>query len=653
MDARLRKALLSHFAISADQLNDVERIFEEDKPNFIPRMIEEGYVRSTEFFRALANEMGWKYYDRSSLIQRKDLAKLLPYSYLKRHGVFPVEQTDDRIVLATSNPFDNRPIQEIQAILGGRYKVEIAISDPSAISESLNEAYREIHKLQAIGELYYRSPEESAYKVLSSWQRKFILILALALAVWFVVDYPSSLIVIFSTLNILYFCVNPVKFYISLRGFMGSRRLLHISRRQFEALRDEDLPVYTILIPLFREAKVLPKLLQNIMKLDYPKERLDVKLILEEDDEETLGEVKRLGLLGGQVGSGSEKGRAGKLGCEVVLVPKADIRTKPRACNFALKRALGDLCVIYDAEDNPDPDQLKKVVMAFSRPMFCDHCGQRLPKDARTCDRCGRATERALGLEYVCLQCRLNFYNPGQNILTRWFALEYSYWFDYYLSGLDWVGGPIPLGGTSNHFRTEALKEIGGWDPYNVTEDADIGIRIARRKLRTAIVNSYTFEEANSKLWSWIKQRSRWHKGYAQTYLVHMRHPKKLLEELGIKSFLVFQLTFGGNIFLPLVNPVLWAVTILSFLSPGAFQFLFFPMISFMCMINLLIGNVVYILLHLGPAILTRNKSAIPFGILVPFYWVLISVGAWRGTIQLLTKPFYWEKTTHGLYQLG
>jgi len=656
----LRKIFLGNKLVTEKEFQEIQRIFAENRADFIPRIVRSGYVKSGQLYRVLAKEMGLKYYDRDMLRERQELAKLFPYTYLRKNSLFPVEYGENRIIFATSNPFESSSAQHFKDLLGGKYEVKMAVSDPSTILASLEEAYREIHAYQAVKELYYRSPEESAYMVLSKGQRQFIVLAIVLFAVWFLVDYPSSFIFIFSLLNTAYFCVNPVKFYISLRGFRGSRRSLSVSNEDIRALLDEHLPSYTILIPLYKEAKVFPKLFRNIAQLDYPKEKLDVKFILEEDDGETIEEAKRLGLLGeklrdntvgsqrserlakfygqcgkppiGKIGYCDQRGQEilqaelpSELNYELVIVPNADIKTKPRACNYALKKATGEFCVIYDAEDDPEPDQLRKAVYGFS----------------------------IVDKEVVCLQARLNFYNPDQNMITRWFALEYSYWFDYYLSGLDWVGGPIPLGGTSNQFRTEALKEVGGWDPYNVTEDADLGTRISRRKLKTAMLNSYTYEEANSNFWNWIRQRSRWNKGYVQTYLVHMRHPLKILKELGLKSFLVFQLTFGGNIFLPLVNPILWIVTILSLLFPGTLQFLFFQPIALICMINLIVGNAVYILLHMGPAILTKNKKAIPYALLIPLYWMMISLAAWRGATQLITKPFYWEKTAHGLSSTG
>jgi cellulose synthase/poly-beta-1,6-N-acetylglucosamine synthase-like glycosyltransferase len=654
------------------------------------------------FFQDLAKELGLPFVGRERLKGFEDLAVIMPYGLLKENLILPLEISPERAKIATANPLNAELFSLLEGILGR--KVEICVSSIEAIEEAIDKGYERIHKYRALKDLHYRSPDDSAFMVLYPWQRLFIIGSSLVFIILFIVNYPASFILIFSIINIIYFCINPVKFYISLKGFLGSRRAIHVSDEDVAGIHGERLPVYTILIPLYKEAQILPNIIRNIRKMDYPPDRLDVKILIEEKDSETLEEAKRLGLLGEEfqtkivlpftarvstgvqgVGKPSQSMRVidsngivvGKVDgfvsgdglpeallivkdesgrqmeipygfvksvrdvvllregvdrliemnrdllriFDLIVVPEADIMTKPRACNYGLLRATGDYCVIFDAEDDPEPDQLKKAVVAFQR----------------------------LGREFVCLQSHLNFYNPKVNLLTRFFSLEYSYWFDHYLNGLDKVGAPLPLGGTSNHFRTKSLRELGGWDPYNMTEDADLGVRISRRGLRTAMLNSYTFEEANSKLWNWIRQRSRWNKGYIQTYLVHMRHPRRLIRELGWKRFLFFQLTFGGNIFLPLVNPMLWAVTILTLLFPGIFQFLFFYPIVYICIFNLVIGNLVYILLHLGPIIIKKNYTSIPLAFAIPLYWVLISVGAWKGAIQLVTRPFYWEKSDHGL----
>jgi len=603
-----------------------------------------------EFFKDLAKELALPFIGKGQV--KSELAATMPYSLLKENLVIPLEISTDNVKIVTSNPLNRKFFSELERTFGS--KVELHVASVEAIEEALEQGYEEIHKHRALRELHYRSPDESAYRVLYPWQRYLIIGLLLFVLIVFVVNYPASFILVFLVINVIYFCVNPAKFYVSFRGFKGSRRAVHVSEGEVKKLDENSLPLCTILIPVYREAKILPHILENISKLDYPKDKLDVKILMEEKDKETLSEAERLGLLNGR------KERHSPLYCfrcgrmlvpkaiycdrcgtpvtdevitsseqffrifDAVIVPDADIKTKPRACNYGLLKAKGEYCVIYDAEDDPEPDQLKKAAIAFSRA----------------------------GKDCVCLQSRLNFYNPKKNLLTRWFSLEYSYWFDYYLEGLDHVGAPIPLGGTSNHFRTEELRKLGGWDPYNVTEDADLGVRISRRKLKTVMLDSYTFEEANSRLWNWVRQRSRWNKGYVQTYLVHMRHPRKVIKDMGWRQFFFFQLTFGGNIFLPLVNPLLWAVTLLTLLIPGVFQFLFFYPIAYVCIFNLVVGNLVYILLHLGPYILKKNYTSIPLAIIIPLYWILISIGAWRGTTQLITRPFYWEKTEHGLSEL-
>ena len=576
------------------------------------------------FFRELAKRLGLPYVEAEQLEYRQDLATVLPYSVLTEHLTIPLEVSKEKASIATANPLNREFFSLIKSILKVR-KLKIYVTSIENIIATVENGYNKIHDYRALKELYYRSPEDSAHKVLYPWQRNTVIGLSLLTFLLFIVSYPASFIFIFSVINIIYFIVNPIKFYVSFRGFRGSRRSVRVSSDEVKALDETTLPTYTILVPIYREAKVLPHILKNIYKMDYPKNKLDVKILMEENDEETIGEARRLGLFGEPEelieSMTPEEYKEFLKTFDAVIVPDAPIKTKPRACNFGLLRAKGEYCVIYDAEDDPEPDQLKKAVIAFSR----------------------------LGEDYVCLQSRLNFYNPKENLLTRWFSLEYSFWYDYYLEGLDYVGAPLPLGGTSNHFRTSALRKLGGWDPYNVTEDADLGVRISKRKMSTAMLNSYTFEEANSKLWNWIRQRSRWNKGYIQTYLVHMRHPRKLVKELGWKGFFFFQLTFGGNIFLPLVNPLLWAVTLSTILFPGAFQFLFYYPLVYICIVNLVIGNTVYILLHLGPYVLKKNYTSIPLALIIPVYWVLISVGAWKGTIQLIRKPFYWEKTDHGI----
>ncbi|HEV7460718.1 MAG TPA: glycosyltransferase family 2 protein, partial [Solirubrobacteraceae bacterium] len=307
-------------------------------------------------------------------------------------------------------------------------------------------------------------------------------------------------------------------------------------------------------------------------------------------------------------------------------VPDAEPRTKPKACNVGLFLARGDLLVIYDAEDRPEPDQLRKAVAAFEEA----------------------------GEKTVCVQARLRYWNVRTNLLTRMFGLEYGYWFGAMLPGLDRLGLPIPLGGTSNHFRVDALRGLGGWDPHNVTEDADLGLRAAVEGYRVGVIDSDTDEEACAQVRPWIRQRTRWIKGYMQTALVHTRSPRRLIRQVGIVDSVGFLLLIAGTPLTFLLAPFLWVGTAawygfgephLPLVDSGLFWGI--------ALFDLIVGNVIMIVLNVIAAVRDRGWRWAPFALLNPFYWVLHSVAAWRALIQLVRNPFYWEKTPHGLDQGG
>jgi len=372
-------------------------------------------------------------------------------------------------------------------------------------------------------------------------------------------------------------------------------------------IRDADWPVYTVLIPLYHEAAIVADLLSALGRLDYPRDKLDVKWLIEEDDEDTALAIRLLTL---------------PRWIEVVVVPKGEPRTKPRACNEGLQDARGEFTVVFDAEDRPEPDQLKKAVAIFRRS----------------------------GDSIVCLQAKLNYYNPDENLLTRWFTLEYTTWFDLYLPGLHTLKAPIPLGGTSNHFRTSALRGLDGWDAWNVTEDCDLGLRLARAGYETHIMDSTTWEEAVSRLGPWIRQRSRWTKGYWQTLLANTRAPLHAFRELGAwKLFQVF-LVVAGQVFSLLLAPVSWILL-------GVWAFMPWPLFHpeapwtlalFVVFLFMLLCNVLFVVIHTLGAWQRKQYWLTKTALLLPFYWILMGIGAWRGMLQHLWAPFKWEKTPHG-----
>ncbi len=206
----------------------------------------------------------------------------------------------------------------------------------------------------------------------------------------------------------------------------------------------------------------------------------------------------------------------------------------------------------------------------------------------------------------------------------------------------------MPLGGTSNHFRIAALRAIHGWDPFNVTEDADIGIRLARRGYRVRTFDSTTFEEAPNDLANWLRQRSRWQKGYMQTWLVHMRHPLVLLRSEGPLGFLGFQLFIGGTFVSAFLSPILWAVAAALLLAG--------PRLAgseHLCVWCLVLGNGFYVALAMLGVSRRGWFALAPYGVLAPAYWMLISLAFFRAFRQILSRPFYWEKTRHGVSRLA
>jgi cellulose synthase/poly-beta-1,6-N-acetylglucosamine synthase-like glycosyltransferase len=392
-------------------------------------------------------------------------------------------------------------------------------------------------------------------------------------------------------------------------ALVGSRFELHqaVTRDELKEVVNEELPIYTILLPVYKEDKLIKKLIWNLQSIDYPREKLDIKLLIEEDDDKTLNAVRNLDF---------------PAIFEVIVVPFHMPKTKPKACNYGLHFAKGKYLTIYDAEDIPDTDQLKKVVTMFNK----------LPSN------------------YICIQSALNYYNRNENFLTRMFTLEYSYWFDYMLPGLDTLDIPIPLGGTSNHFKLDNLVELGAWDPFNVTEDADLGVRAYAKGYKIAVINSTTYEEANNEPFNWIRQRSRWIKGYMQTYLVHMRDPIALWKKLGWKGFLGFSFFIGATPLTFLVYPFLLGIFISYVVFDlSSIRTLFPDWVLFMSIFNLMVGNILMIYINMMAVFKRRYYELILFSIANPVYWLMHSIAAFKGLYQLIVKPFYWEKTDHGL----
>ncbi len=369
------------------------------------------------------------------------------------------------------------------------------------------------------------------------------------------------------------------------------------------------LPVYTIIVALYREAAAVEGLVAGLRELNYPPEKLDIKFVTEADDLETGIALARL-----------------ELGApfEVITSPAAGPRTKPKALNAALAFARGTFTAVYDAEDRPEPEQLRRVLDVFL----------------------------STGDDLACVQASLTIDNTADHWLARLFTAEYAAQFDLFLPGLAALELPLPLGGSSNHFRTAVLRKVGTWDPYNVTEDADLGVRLARFGYRSTVARSSTYEEAPVQYGAWLRQRTRWFKGWMKTWLVHMRSPRRLFADLGLMGFISFQLVVGGSVLAALIHPLILAGFVYTYVAGlpflGTEGTLPTLLAALYCTV---LGAGYFTSIFLGYRGLARRnlRSSACRLALVPLHWLLLSLAAWRALLQLMRAPQHWEKTEHGL----
>lgn len=434
----------------------------------------------------------------------------------------------------------------------------------------------------------------------------FLLLAAMALVAF---TYPADAWkILLVACNLFYLFTLAIKLEFYRQGSAANREQgKHETtlKQALATLHNDELPLYSILVPLYGESEqVMARLIASLNAIDYPKEKLDIKLICEADDVETLRALKSL---------------HPPQTMEIIAVPPSLPRTKPKACNVALSYVRGEYTVIYDAEDAPAPDQLKRACIMF----------------------------RDGSENLACLQASLGYYNRNENILTQLFSIEYSALFSLLLPGLERMRLPIPLGGTSNHLKTAALRAVGGWDAFNVTEDADLGIRLHYFGYKTCTLPSLTLEESPIALGAWMKQRTRWIKGYIQTWLVYMRDSGELKRRLGRFSYYGFQFFIGAPAITFLLAPIFWATFIVSLL--GLLGEPLSPPLQVMCAISFIGGA-------LGNWLFARKVMQLEGWeymrrafMLYPLYWLLHSAAAGRALWQLITAPHYWDKTRHGV----
>ncbi len=380
--------------------------------------------------------------------------------------------------------------------------------------------------------------------------------------------------------------------------------------QDYTLLSDAELPIYSVLVPLYQESKIFPELKSYLEKIEYPIEKLDIILLLEADDERTIKTVTK------------HLRRYNPFNIKQLIVPVSFPRTKPKVLNVGLNYIKGQYCVIFDAEDRPEPTQLKKAASYFA--ILPSHIG--------------------------ALQAKLSYHNSKKTyFVTRMFTLEYDIWFNHFLQGLIALKLPIPLSGTSTHMKTKDILKIGGWDSYNVTEDCDLGIRLNAAGYDTLILDSVTYEESVSKISVWIKQRTRWLKGYLQTLITHLRNPEQAYKIFGLYRMLGIYALVGGQVFSALLHPIcllFYCLNFLNYVPAPLYMSLEYRFILYFLMVT---GFLLPIIQACMTCMVTKKDyHLILFAVLHHVYWLFAGYAAYRAVWQLLRCPFKWEKTPHG-----
>lgn len=369
-------------------------------------------------------------------------------------------------------------------------------------------------------------------------------------------------------------------------------------------LADADLPHYTVLVPLRDEAGMVPQLFSALGALDYPAEKLDIVLLVESTSPETIA----------MAAACLHDARF-----ELFVIPDAPPHTKPKALDYVLPLVRGEHVVVFDAEDIPARNQLRRAAERF-----------------------------AAHPEIDCLQAELRIDNGAETWLTALFAGEYAGLFTLLLPWLAQHDLPLPLGGTSNHFRTSALRAVGGWDAFNVTEDADLGVRLARMRSRTGTLAVATAEEAPIRLGAWMRQRTRWMKGWMQTFLVHNRHPIQFRRDIGWRGWVFFQIYVGSLIASSLIHTV-FALTIAVQIALSGIGWLRLSDIwDGLYLLVLVIGYGGAFGIALAGLARQGKLELAVFQLLLPIYWLLHAIAAVRAASELITRPYFWSKTRHG-----
>ena len=473
------------------------------------------------------------------------------------------------------------------------------ICAPSDLARAIERCRSAGAMRDAVHGLYETDPTASARSLTTGWQG-----FAVSSALWFA--FTMLLVAPFAFLLGLHVVLTAL-FAACVALRMAAARHARVPRySELPEVNPRDLPVYSVLVALHQEAAVVPQLIDHLDRIRWPRTKLDIRLVCEADDRDTLDAIAAHGLPPHMT---------------VVLTPEGGPRTKPKALNYALDGARGEFVVLYDAEDRPHPNQLLEAWTAF----------------------------RAGSDDLACLQAPLQIDNGHQSFFSRGFAVEYAALFRGLLPWLAARGLPVPLGGTSNHFRRSALEGVGAWDPYNVTEDADLGFRLSRAGFSTNVLTRPTLEMAPETLQVWVPQRTRWLKGWMQTWLVHMREPRLLWREIGPGGFAVLQLVMLGMVASAMFHPLMLVTIVLTALAlvGGIVPDTLGTALLTVDVLNIVLGYGAFY--ALARSVLLKREQWVLGGSLwrLPLYWLALGIAAHRAAWQLWQRPHLWEKTPH------
>lgn len=594
----LKKGLLTNY-----QLEEALKIQARDKTLLGKILVSENYIKKLQLQKTLAEKLGLEFVDLTAYEPDLDLINYKNKQDYFSLEVLPISCKNGVYTLAVTEV--NEEVKSWAIAHFAAAKVNFVITTSFDILWSLQKIFAANDDENARLLLNKTTPQYSANQLFGKKTGLVITgaILSLILAILLL---PSiGLILLGIVLNLACFLTVTYKFVVFIIGKLKKAGGKFLLKNKYTDFLEGRTPIYSILVPLFKEEKSVKRLIKALSAIDYPKSALDIKLVVEADDEITINAIK------------SAKPPQYM---EIIKVPYSLPQTKPKACNYALNYVRGEFVTIYDAEDLPDEMQLRKALATFKKG------------DANL----------------ACVQAKLNYYNAEKNILTKWFALEYATWFEVMIKGLEGVKSAIPLGGTSNHIKVAVLKQIGGWDAFNVTEDADLGMRLAQNNYKTAVINSITMEEAPSTFWAWIKQRTRWLKGFVQTYFVHMRAPQALIKKTGIEGFATLQFLIGLPVLIYFLTPI-WVGLSLVFGVPD--------FLVQLAVINFFYASITHLIMaffaqrnlfghHEVPVFSNVPIVAI---LTIPAYGMLNIFAAWRAVYQLITQPYYWDKTEHGI----